>query len=441
MAAAHAGVYFPMTTDDGIPSRPDEPDDQGRATAAPTAASTAAPPPPPPPVPALPADETANQATAAGTASGTVIEAPGEQSPEAAGQPVHLDPLDQLAAAHRETFFQKKSVQTWLPMATSVAVHLAIILTGLAFLDRRELLRANVEEQIVIPDAAIVEGAEVGGIPNPGLGGDPTRAAAQDMIPEAGESQGWSERPSQTVQAALVGGGSESETQADTMIGVGASAGAGVQGPGQGPGGASGEGGGELAPFGIPGGGGGIGPSANFVGISGNARRVVYICDATGTMLGLKYTLLKRELHKALDILKPIQGFNIIFFKGGDTDADWANPFARQLVVANPANKQKARQFVETFQVVGKGTNPLPALRQAFSQDPQLIYFLTDGQFDNVVSYKEVLAEVRSLNANKKVKINTIAFMSEDEQAEKTLAEMAREHGGRFVKVTERDLD
>jgi hypothetical protein len=272
-----------------------------------------------------------------------------------------MDALDQLTAAHRETFFQKKSVQTWLPMATSVAVHLAIILTGLAFLDRRELLRANVEEQVIIPDAAIVEGADVGGIPNPGLGGDPTRAAAQDMIPEAGESQGWSERPSQTVQAALVGGGSESETAADTMIGVGASAGAGVQGPGQGPGAGTGQGGGELAPFGIPGGGGGIGPSANFVGISCNARRVVYICDATGTMLGLKYTLLKRELHKAIDILKPIQGFNIVFFKGGDTDADWSNPFARELLVAK--------------------------------------------------------------------------------QAEKTLAEMAREHGGRFVKVTERDLD
>ncbi|MGB7161492.1 MAG: hypothetical protein WBD40_25760, partial [Tepidisphaeraceae bacterium] len=198
---------------------------------------------------------------------------------------------------------------------------------------------------------------------------------------------------------------------------------------------------GQIAPFGVPGGGGGIGPKANFVGISGNARRVVYVCDATGTMLGLKFKLLQKQLYKAMDILKPIQGFNVIFFKGGDSDAEWSNPFAEELVVANPQNKQKVRGFIETFQVVGKGTNPLPALRLAFAQKPQLVYFLTDGEFNNVVGYDQVLAEVRKLNADKSVKVNTIAFMSEDEKAEQALQTMARENGGRFVKVSDRDLE
>ena len=113
----------------------------------------------------------------------------------------------------------------------------------------------------------------------------------------------------------------------------------------------------------------------------------------------------------------------------------------RLFIVANPANKQKARAFIENFSVIGSGTNPLPALKLAFAQNPQLVYFLTDGQFDNVVSYQQVMAEVRALNPDKKVKLNTIAFLSEDAQAEKMLADLARENGGKFVKVTERDLE
>ncbi len=392
---------------------------------------TAAPPTPPTPSPVV-ASSPASDATPSGKA---LASAAGEAD-QALPSPDAEQSLEDLAQAARDSFFLKPAVQNWLPMATSVVVHLAIILVAVVTFSGSQLMRAKTEEQIIVPDAAIIEGADVGGIPNPGLGGDPTKPPAQDEIPDA--NQGWSDRPSKTVQAALVAGG-ETESISDTMIGLG-SAGTMSKAPGAGPGG-SGDAGGDLAPFGVPGGGGGVGPQASFVGISGNARRVIYICDATGTMLGLKYKLLQKELYKALDILKPIQGFNIIFFKGGDSDSDWANPYARELVVANPANKQKGRQFIESFQVVGAGTNPLPALRLAFAQKPQLVYFLTDGQFDNVVRYQQVLAEVRSLNADKSVKLNTIAFMSEDAQAEKTLADLATENGGRFVKVTERDLE
>jgi hypothetical protein len=285
-----------------------------------------------------------------------------------------------------------------------------------------------------------VEGADVGGIPNPGLGGDPTRAAAQDVTADTTATDRWADRKSETLQANLMGGG-ETESTSDTIIGLGAAGSSGIQSTGAGTGGGASDGTGQIAPFGVPGGGGGIGPKANFVGMSGNARRVVYVCDATGTMLGLKYKLLQKQLYKAIDILKPIQGFNVVFFKGGDSDAEWSNPFAEELVVANPANKQKVRTFIEQFQVVGKGTNPLPALRLAFAQKPQLVYFLTDGEFNNVVGYEQVLAEVRRLNADKSVKINTIAFMSDDPKAEEALQKMARENGGRFVKVSDRDLE
>jgi hypothetical protein len=346
------------------------------------------------------------------------LEAAAAQEP-----PADQDALAQLAEAQQHlSFAQQPMVQNVLPFVTSVAVHLGILIIAWLLWDNRKLIARVVEEQIIVPDAAIVEGADVGGIPNPGLGGDPTRAAAQDVTADTTATDSWADRKSEQLEANLMGGG-ETESTADTIIGLGAAGSSGIQSTGAGTG------------------GGGIGPKANFVGMSGNAKRVVYVCDATGTMLGLKYKLLQKQLYKAIDILKPIQGFNVIFFKGGDSNAEWSNPFADELVVANPANKQKVRQFIEQFQVVGKGTNPLPALRAAFAQRPELVYFLTDGEFNNVVGYEQVLAEVRQLNADKKVKINTIAFMSDDEKAEQALQQMARENGGGFRKVSDRDLD
>jgi hypothetical protein len=355
-------------------------------------------------------------------------------------EPMMDEPLPEVPLV-KLGFWQRPMVQNVLPLGTSIAVHLGIVAVAVAGFSTYQVYKQTVEEQIIIPEAAIIEGADVGGIPNPGLGGDPTRSAAQDQIPEA-QSEGWAEKPSETLQVAVIGGGGASEQQADTVIGIGG-AGSLARGTGTGAAGGtgSGDGSGQLAPFGVPGGGGGMGPRASFVGVSGNARRVVYICDATGTMIGLKFKLLQKQLYKAIDVLGSTQGFNVIFFRGGDSDAEWNQPFARELVMAKPDNKQKVRQFIENFGVVGKGTNPLPALRTAFQQRPQLIYFLSDGEFNNYVGYEQVLSEVRRLNADKSVKINTIAFMSEDIKAEQALEQMAQENGGKFVKVTDRDLD
>ncbi|MGB7158186.1 MAG: hypothetical protein WBD40_08980, partial [Tepidisphaeraceae bacterium] len=170
------------------------------------------------------------------------------------------------------------------------------------------------------------------------------------------------------------------------------------------------------------------------------ARRVVYVCDATGTMLGLKFKLLKQQVSNATNSLTPESSFNVIFFCGGDNDAEWAQPFSHKLEEAIPETKQKFREFLAGFQVVGKGTNPLPALRRAFLLRPDVVYFLTDGEFNNVVGYEQVMAEVRKLNVGKRVRLNTIAFMSEDENAESVLQRLADEHKGKFKKVSDRDL-
>ena len=96
-------------------------------------------------------------------------------------------------------------------------------------------------------------------------------------MPENTKTEGWNKQPSKSLEAALLGG--QGETASDTLIGIGAS-----QSMGKGKGVGVGTGAGESAsgPFGMPGGGRGVGPRSPFMGVSGNAKTVAYVCDASG---------------------------------------------------------------------------------------------------------------------------------------------------------------
>ena len=124
--------------------------------------------------------------------------------------------MAELVAANQQlSFAQQPMVQNVLPFVTSVAVHLGIVIIAWVLWDNRGVIQRVIEEQIIVPDAAIVEGADVGGIPNPGLGGDPTRAAAQDITADTTASDSWADRKSETLQANLMGGFGDCNTDFD----------------------------------------------------------------------------------------------------------------------------------------------------------------------------------------------------------------------------------
>lgn len=388
---------------------------------------------PPPPLPGK-----AKPTTPATGAAGPGAVKPDGTNPDAPDVDASPDAgLEEGLVGKKRPFLQTPWVQDVLPLATSIILHAGIIGFGFASYKAYVAIKAVVEEQVLVPDSNIVEGAEVGGIPNPGLGGDPTMSSAQDDVKDVTpQDQNWNTKPSESLAASLAG--AQGETT-DNTIGLGPNSAFGsAKGDGVGSGG---EAGGSLAPFGVPGGGGGLGPKNPLFGQTGNIKKIVYICDATGTMLGLKFELLKQQLAAAVDNLKPIQDYNVIFFRGGSTDNEWALPMEKnRMVKATPANKQKSFKFVNEMSVLGNGTNPLPALQQAFAMQPQLIIFLTDGEFNNFSSYADVLAEVDRLNPDRKVRINTILMMGEDDKAEETLREMSNRNGGNFRKVEENDL-
>ncbi len=350
-----------------------------------------------------------------------------------------LDNPQELAPevlVHEVGFFQQPWVQNVLPFATSLAIHIGLLLMGYATYEVGKQIVQVVKEQIIVPDSTLVEGGPVGGIPNPGLGGDPTRRAEQNEFKDVpADSEGWANKPSQSLTSSLMGGGA-GDSESTAIIGLGANAGFGKgtgvgSGAGAGVGSGNGDGSGQLAPFGVPGGGGGIGPKSNFIGVSGNAHRIVYLCDASGSMMTV-FGQLKVEVQKAIDSLRPTQSFNVIFF----ADEELSTFSKSGLILANPANKRKAYEFVGDLSAHG-GTNPFPAFKTAFEQapKPELIYVLTDG-FDQVSSFDDVIKAFRDLNKDKTIKVNCIYLKppgapSEASLAlEKVLTTIAKENGG-----------
>ena len=191
-----------------------------------------------------------------------------------------------------------------------------------------------------------------------------------------------------------------------------------------------GTGGGEFTKYGLRAGPGGSGPQ--FFGLGGEARAarsIVYVVDRSGSMIDV-FDDLRAELKRSIDRLRKSQKYHVIFYS---TDPPLESPPAR-LVNAIRATKEVTFEFID--QVMPEGmTQPIEAMRRAFLLEPDLIYFLSDGDIPTADQLKE---ELRLWNKEEKVRIFTIAYVST--AGRQLLEEIAREHNGEFKFVSEYDL-
>jgi hypothetical protein len=330
-------------------------------------------------------------------------------------------------------FFQRPWVQDVLPFVTSLMLHATVIIVAILTVKAIQIIKAPpAQEQVIIPDSNMVENGPPGGVPNVGLGDNPFKQAQQDKTPDGGTKSGFAEKAGPSVSIESAGGGSGDSSDSVIAVGPGGGFGRG-QGLGSGNGGAAGSGNGDgtgaLAAFGTPG-GGGIGPQGPVFGHGGNARTIIFVCDCTGSMIN-KIAQLKIELSKAVQNLKPIQSFNIIFYQ--DEKVLKLNEGA--MIPANSENKRKAETWLGDIVTAGT-TDPVPALAAALSAKPQLMYFLTDAaDFPDVPAVQNIF---RKLNADHKTKVNTILFVEskEEQEANKESEPLMRgisgENGGFF---------
>ncbi len=194
----------------------------------------------------------------------------------------------------------------------------------------------------------------------------------------------------------------------------------------------------EIAPTTIGAGAGDIGQtsglseggsgsgSASFFGVEATGSRFLYIVDTSGSMgIGGKLEALQHELVKSLDGLLEAAEFLVITYNSGASALDGRQVWSD----ADERGRRAARRAIANLGASG-GTNPGPAFQLAFAMrpPPDAIYFMTDGEFSD-----EVAGEIAMLNAEYKVPIHCIAFVSRE--SEILMRTIAQQSGGSYTFV------
>ncbi|MCH7814572.1 MAG: VWA domain-containing protein [Planctomycetes bacterium] len=185
--------------------------------------------------------------------------------------------------------------------------------------------------------------------------------------------------------------------------------------------------GGDFAQYGLAVGSGSGPESFGLGGQTRGARRIVYVVDRSGSML-TTFEAVRRELRTSIGDLRRSQKFHVIFFNAGPP----LENRPRKLVSATANQKKLALAFLDEIQSEG-ATDPIPAMQRAFAVRPDLIYFLTDGDFDPLL-----LEKLRQWNKDGRVRIFTLAYVSEAGRL--LLEQIAREHQGEFKFISEHEI-
>ncbi len=307
-------------------------------------------------------------------------------------------------------------MQQVLPWVTSVGVHAGIIVFAFILLASgalQTLIPKTVQQQLIVPTTTLATDGNIGGVPNVGNLDDVT-SENRSLSPVA-DSQDYRNLGEGDNAADLLTPAASSDSGSSIT---------GITGMGEMTDALGGGGGDGARLFGEGGGGSGfMGIDIGRPGEGGNNRRIIFICDASGSMEGEAKWLLVRKLKEAIEPLVVDQSFNVLFFQNNDFTA----AFRDEMKPSTRRFKEEAYQYLDNDLIMSGQTNPLPAIEAAFAMEPDLIFFLTDGRFDQLQGYEAVVDAFRRLNPNKSVPVNTIQFINRDETAEAVLKRIAWE--------------
>lgn len=295
-----------------------------------------------------------------------------------------------------------------LPWAVSVTLNIGFWLVA-AFIIYvvPQAFSASQADSIIAPSS--FEDPSLSQHPGGGTGAvaDPTRDA-RDRLKDLARSQGWSQSDSMQNVSEMLGGSNQA-------VGIFAGNGASVA-PGKGS---------SLSAYGAPTAGAGGGPHSTFYGTGGNAVKIVYLIDTSGSMLGgFKYV--QDELTRSVNKLVPLQFFCVIAV--GTTDRHSAAVGPGELLRATPENKKNICDKIMQLAPEGPNDGVLEpfanAFQMAFELKPELIYFLADGKSDPALS-----DYVTHLNADHRVIVNSLSYeeLGSDTPSDAKLQAIVRE--------------
>lgn len=125
------------------------------------------------------------------------------------------------------------------------------------------------------------------------------------------------------------------------------------------------------------GGTGGEGDTS-FMDIVASGQNFVYLIDTSSSMDGARLRVAQQQLKASLRMLRPEHQFAVIFYNEYCTRMKLRRQAERPMYHATPMNRMLAEQEVERV-TPDAGTDHKPALMEALSLEPDVIYFLTDG--------------------------------------------------------------
>lgn len=305
-----------------------------------------------------------------------------------------------------------------IPWLTSLLIHGSLLAAGLFVLSlARAERRPPADPVLIAQPLTAAHGFRAGGILHVGPGRDaltPVRQVRQKLL----RATGWRHRGFNVPLSSLLAGAQG--RHAAFLIGMGSSPSAADM-PGLAPVH------GAIAPFGVAGAGDGPGMKSRFAGHGGNARRIVYILDRSGSMID-KFPILRRAAVRSIRRLIPFQRFAVIVFARHEK---LLGP--PRLLRATGRNRRAVVAALNALAPLDGGGNDdrlrpfLTPLKNAFVFNAQIVYFFTDGHFD-----RQLPADVLRLNRKGRAHIFTYAFPSLNRRSTRLLARMARQNGGTF---------
>jgi len=305
---------------------------------------------------------------------------------------------------------EEDALTRFLPWTVSFLIHVGLVLLALFVV--WSTVMANQDEQIIIPTARLsaTPGAPLQIKQTPRLKADPMARRTVSPLRNQTPVQLLTQPRNDAALVGVLGASGDANPFEATIAG-----------------------GGELR--------------AQFLGSGGNARRIAFIIDASGSLIDT-FPFVIRELKRSISQLGGRQQFTVIFYQGADVIE--VPPFGIDAKRATPAVKQQVIDWLaqEKYHVTPKGTsNPVRALRRAFEYRPQLVFLLSDaitGQGQYEIDQRRLLDEIQQANRSG-TKINTLQFLHEDPLVKAgltgTMKLIARQSGGVYTYVSEADLN
>lgn len=173
-----------------------------------------------------------------------------------------------------------------------------------------------------------------------------------------------------------------------------------------------------------------------FMDIVGAGDSFVYLIDVSSSMAmnqNRRLNLAKSQLVNSLRLLKRDQRFQVFFYSDYAESLRLRQRRQEDLYLANSVNVELAESFIASVRANG-GTSHLPALKRALALQPEVIYFLTDGDEPRLLASE--LVQVKQLNRGRS-QIHVVEFASGPLESRRSswLHQLAQQSGGKYRRI------